>query len=393
MPGIGDKSSPYGFSPNRDPFSFFSFDPVAKKFVERVFEVAGIHEFGVRFPFNRDSATDLTVGSDTTIAVKVSNYRDVLVEAGFTLDFTQSPALIFCREFKVEATAIVHADGINSGGADVAGGAAGNSSDGLPGTVGNDGKNSDRGRTTDASFPQYARGWARGAGGGGGGGGGADASGRDGGAGGNSGKGGRPDGSDEVAAPVRNNGGAGGLNGGASPVAGGSGAAIGVSVFDQIDTLGGLLDFYKTHNGGAGGGAGGGGGGGGEQSGAGTGTGGTSGTGAKGGGILIIVCEKFNNLGIVRAHGEDGVAGSAGSNGVSSGGGGGGGGGGAGGCGGLLLVLTVKSLADGTLTVTGGTGAAGGSGGTAGTGQAGATGGAGDDGGDGEAHVFKANAA
>ena len=36
MPGIADKTSPYGFSPNRDPFSFFSFDPVAKKFVERV---------------------------------------------------------------------------------------------------------------------------------------------------------------------------------------------------------------------------------------------------------------------------------------------------------------------------------------------------------------------
>ncbi len=387
--------------PVRDPISFISYDPVSKTAISFLREVAGIYRYGVRFPFNNDSTTDLTVtGGTTTLTNKVNRYRDIEITSTgiLTGSATLSPILIFCRDFTIEASGLLHVDAL--GPIAGAGGAAGG---GDPANDGGAGAQSDRGGTyvTDVardgggataiySPPQFWRGWSSGAGGGGGGGGGGgDAGGENGKEGGDGGIGGRAYGTQTYVLQA-GTGGTKGFGGGASPVAGSSPiGAVGANIYDNLDYLQALLDFVETHNGGAGGGGGGAGGQGYSST-----AGGAGGIGGAGGGILIVCCERWNNSGTARSNGGNGTAGANGTNGAGAGlGGGGGGGGGAGGGGGMIVVMCIESINDGTFTATGGAGGAAGTGGSAGAGaQAGAAGGAGRAGASGETHIFKGNA-
>jgi len=94
MSPLGSKRAYGPFDPPRDQWSWVSFDPVARQAVQFLKEVGGIFELGIRFPFNNDSATDLTVSGTTTLTNKVNRYRDITVTATGVLTCNVTPCFM-----------------------------------------------------------------------------------------------------------------------------------------------------------------------------------------------------------------------------------------------------------------------------------------------------------
>jgi hypothetical protein len=291
--------------------SIVQFDPTSNRSIQRIYEVSGLSELGLRFPYHRD-ATAVTVVSSNTTLNSFRNEYDTLDIRGATLTCGVSPIWIACRRLVMDATAIINADGL--GGAGGAGGAVG--------------VNGSAGQAADLSVGSATL--FRSLGGGGGGGGGQGVGGRQGGDGGRGGP---------------NN--AGGLRGAGNSGAGqqGSAATVRALLFDLLP----LLNFTR-------GGAGGGGGGGGDSGGS------AGGNGGPGGGGILITCEELacDPAAIIRARGLQGAPG-----GTTSFDGGNGGGG----AGGWIVILTVRALSTPTLQVTGGAAQTAGLGGTGAAGR------------------------
>ena len=370
--------------PGMSPVSFTSFDPVTQAAVQFVYDVNGIYEFGLRFPFNNASTTILNQSTSTTLTPTRArlDYDELNISGASTITIASSPAFIFCRKLSGTASDIITIDGKGGAGGGTLSGAsrvtASASNNGTAGTNGNSGQNADLGNTDSTKAPQYSNGISTG---GSGGGAGANkqffAAVR---SGGNGGTGGR--------ASLFYTGPSGGA-GGSTDAQNGSAGAAG-SLVHTTDILGSLLGYYLSHRGGAGGGSGGGGASGSIAStGASctSGAGGNGGPGGNGGGLLIICCEILDFAGIIRARGTVGSNGTNGEAGQTATApdtaGGGSGGGGGGGSGGLILVCARDVINAPTFQVTGGAAGSGGTGGAAigntstksGDGAAGAAGG------------------
>jgi len=71
--------------PGYDAFSFVSFDPVSKEAVRFIREVAGLSEFGIRFPFNNASTTQTTISAPTNLTGRVNYYDELIVNSTLTV--------------------------------------------------------------------------------------------------------------------------------------------------------------------------------------------------------------------------------------------------------------------------------------------------------------------
>ena len=305
------------------------FDPVSKTAIQYIEALAGLSEFGIRFPYNNNSQTDLNVTGTTNLTARVNRYRDITIGATGVLNLQVSPCFLFARSITIVAGGIISIDGQGAPGGT---GGAGEPTSGA-GDAGNEGGSGDLGATDPADPPQYTFGISTG---GSGGKGSPSFSGITG------GRGGRASGLQLGPTTATTSG---------SPCPDGQDGAT----YLATDLLGWALEVYKSHRGGGGGGGG--------QGGQFNVTAGDDGgDGGTGGGMLYICCEEWNNEGEVRARGTAGVDANSPYNGSPGAGGGGGGG--------LIYVRTARSIADGTFDVSGGLGAAcgGGSGGDGGDG-------------------------
>lgn len=295
-------------APGYGAFGSVQFNPATDRAIQQIREVGGVFALGTRFPFN-DGSTDVVALNTGNLAGGKHTYDTFEINASQTITCTGSPVWIAARKVKLNAGAVLTADGVGGVGASgtMSGAAA-------------------AGGQAYANSQSYFGGAGGGAGGG-----------------------------NSTTGTVRAGGAGGKAFAGATAAAGGTGAASGTATDGQAGhapRMGlGILDTYivllNDSIGGAGGGAGAPGEFGGVVAG---------GDGGDGGGLIIITCEVFENLGTIRARGTDGQAGGTSSD--RSGGGGGGGGGGD------IIVLCVQRLALGTFEVDPGQGGAGGAGAT-----------------------------
>jgi len=226
-----------------------SYDPVTRTAINFLKEVGGIYEFGVRFPFNNDSTTDLDVTGTTSLTVQLNYYRDITIGASgvLTCDSGLSPLFIFARNITIAAGGQIDVSDRGpiwvSVPADNGGAAVTGSSSGNPGTVGNTGLASDKGAATVTVPPQYHEGWATGGSGGGGGGGGGGV-GDTGGLGGVGGPGGRACGQPSVSGSATTTppaGGTAGAAGAAGSTGGAGGQGNAGANMQELKMLGNLL--------------------------------------------------------------------------------------------------------------------------------------------------------
>ena len=294
--------------------SFVTYNPVTDERVRYIEALAGLSDFGIRYPFNNGSSTDSTVSSNSNLAAQVNYYNDLSVTGTAVLSGITSPTFIFAHKVTIASGARISVDGLGG-----AGGAGGIDGGAAPVTGGS----GDMGASTTTDPPQYEYGVSSGGGGGAN--------------------------SNQSTAGARG-GRAAGLLLAPAPVNGVGGDGQDGTSEETLKLLGKLVPYSRTHIGGGGGGGG--------RSQA---TGFNGGDGGDGGGILYIVCEEWDNEGTVSAKGTAGSAGGS----TTAGAGGGGGGG-------LIVVLCVRSTSEGTFDVAGGAGGA--SGGAAGDGGDGGAG-------------------
>lgn len=234
--------------------SFVTYNPVTDERVRYIEALAGLSEFGIRYPFNNGSSTDSTVSSNSNLAAQVNYYNDLSVTGTAVLSGITSPTFIFAHKVSIASGARISVDALGG-----AGGAAGSNSDGGKGDMGAD---------TVTDPPQYEYGIAIGGGGG-------------------------------VPSAGSTSGTRGGRASGlyTATLASGSGAngAAGSTV-ETLKLLGKVIKYAQTHIGGGGGGAG-----------RNSSTPNNGGAGGDGGGILYIVCEEWDNAGTVSAAGTDGT--------------------------------------------------------------------------------------
>lgn len=294
-------------APGYGAFGSVQFNPATDRAIQQIREVGGVFALGTRFPFHNGSTDVLSLNTSTLTGPKVE-CDTFEINASQTVTCGTSPLWIACRRFKINAGGILTADGLGG-----AGGVADNG-------AGESGSNS---YVNTAGY--------YGLGGGGGGGGAVVSTSADGGSGGKGYAGGSAAAGGGGVTPADGATGGTGANGPARRLG-----------FEVLDTF---VELLRDITGGGGGGAG-------------SGTGESlGGDGGNGGGFLLITCETFENLGTIRARGEDGSDGAGGTNKDPGGGGGGG-------AGGIVMVLAVQRLALGTIQVTGGAGGAGGVGGS-----------------------------
>ena len=144
------------------PQGFLVFDPVSKTAIQYIEALAGLSEFGIRFPYNNNSQTDLNVTGTTNLTARVNRYRDITIGATGVLNLQVSPCFLFARSITIVAGGIISIDGQGAPGGT---GGAGEPTSGA-GDAGNEGGSGDLGATDPADPPQYTFGISPGGGGG-----------------------------------------------------------------------------------------------------------------------------------------------------------------------------------------------------------------------------------
>ncbi|MGK2966025.1 MAG: hypothetical protein ACSLFM_10535, partial [Tepidiformaceae bacterium] len=83
------------------------FNPTADAAIRYIDAVGGLSDLGIRFPYNDDTATSLTVSAGATLTDPINNYDELIIDT--PLKITVSPCIINARRVKLAACPLLSA--------------------------------------------------------------------------------------------------------------------------------------------------------------------------------------------------------------------------------------------------------------------------------------------
>ena len=101
-----------------DAFSYQAFDPVSREFIRAIREVAGMWEFGLRFPYEDGSTLVTTISANTDLTARINRYHTLEITGTAVLTCTLSPTFIFARNITIATGAAISGDGRGAPGGD-----------------------------------------------------------------------------------------------------------------------------------------------------------------------------------------------------------------------------------------------------------------------------------